>query len=158
MTHQDAIARTVTAILSQDETVIQHFCLGNPFDKLLRSHDEFTADGKGLYRRSIGSKHYRMSKAAYSSSLDAKELYGEHRIPLKIIIKRLVESSRTFEAVKAILATNEVVLITSEEQKRLDSSLANGGLGLKSKLPADGSDRLNFAGIEIAEETMSNRL
>lgn len=158
MTHQESIARALTVILSQDDEVVQHFCLGNPFDKLLRSHDEFTADGKGLYRRSIGSRHYRMSKAAYYSGLDAKDLYGEHLIPLKIIIKRLVESNRKYETIRAILATNEVVLITSGEQKRLDSSVTNGGLGLKSKLPPDGSDRLDFAGIEIAEETLSNRL
>ncbi len=158
MTHQEAITKVLTAILSQGDEVIQHFCLGNPFDKLLRSHDEFTSEGKGLYRRSLGSKHYRMSKAAYDSGMDAKELYGEHRIPLKIIIKRLIESDRTYESVRAILASNEVVLIMPEEQKRLDSSLENGGLGLKSKLPPDGSDRLSYAGIEIAPETIKNCL
>lgn len=95
---------------------------------------------------------------AYRSGLDANKLYGEHRIPLKIIIHRLIESDRSLEAVKAILGTNKVVLITPQEQRRLDSSIRNGGLGLKSKLSPDGSDRLTFAGIEIAIETISNCL
>lgn len=55
MTHQDAVAQIITSILRHEDNVIRHFCLGNPFDKLLRSHDEFTAEGIGLYRKSIGS-------------------------------------------------------------------------------------------------------
>jgi hypothetical protein len=169
MTHQIAIKRVIVAILAQENWVIQCFRRGNPFDKLLRSHDEFTANGLGLYRNNRGARHYRMSKNAYAAyilgletnqllGLEAKQLYGEHRIPLNIVIKRLVESDRTYQDVEAILAENEVVLITPEERNHLDSSPENGGLGLRSKLPPDGTDRLTFAGIEIAPETINNHL
>ena len=56
------------------------------------------------------------------------------------------------------MRSNEVVLITEQEAKYLDASIERGGLGLKSKLPEDGSDRLEFAGIVIAPQTIENYL
>ena len=158
MNHQDNIARVLHAILQLSEEQVSAFCRGNPFDKLLRSYDEFSGCGTALYRRDVGTQHYKMSVAAYASGLRGRELYGEHRIPLKIIIQRLIESDRSLEAIHSILRSNEVVLVTPEEQRYLDSSIANGGLGLRSRLPEDGRDRLAFAGIEVAPETATNRL
>ena len=158
MSHQDNIALVLHGILQLPEEQVSAFCRGNPFDKLLRSYDEFSSSGTSLYRRDIGTQHYKMSVAAYASGLRGRELYGEHRIPLKIIIQRLIESDRSLEAIHSILRSNEVVLVTPEEQRYLDSSIANGGLGLRSRLPEDGRDRLAFAGIEVAPETATNHL
>ena len=50
MTHQEGIARCITAILAQNDETVSAFRRGNPFDKLLRSYDEFNSSGEPLYR------------------------------------------------------------------------------------------------------------
>ena len=50
------------------------------------------------------------------------------------------------------------MLITPDEQRHLDASVANGGLALRQRLPEDGSALLAFAGIEIASETLTRCL
>lgn len=158
MTHQEGIVQVLAAILSQPHEVVQAFSRGNPFDKLLRSYDEFNAQGQPLYRHRRGNSHYRMSRAAFESGLCASQLYGEHRVPLNIIKRRLLETGGDAGQIRAILRANEVVLITPDEQRRLDASVANGGLALRQRLPENGSDRLTFAGIEIAPSTLPRRL
>lgn len=158
MTHQESICQVIHAILKLEDMVVSGFCKGNPFDKLLRSYDEFTAEGLPLYRNDRASQHYKYSVAAYNSGKRASELYGEHRIPLKVIREQLLESGRSYREIFSIMKTNEVVLITKEEQQYLDRTPTAGGLGLRSKLPPCGTDRLHFAGIEIAAETTSHKL
>lgn len=158
MTHQEGIVQVLGAILSQPPEVVQAFSRGNPFDKLLRSYDEFNAQGQPLYRHRRGNSHYRMSRAAFESGLCASQLYGEHRVPLNIIKRRLLETGGDAGQIRAILQANEVVLITPDEQRRLDASVVNGGLGLLPQLPEDGSDRLTFAGIELAPDTLTRCL
>jgi hypothetical protein len=154
MTHQKHIAAVITNILALSDNVISSFCRGNPFDKLLRSYDEFTSGGKPLYRRPLGRHHYRFSCAAYASGLcpSDKRLFGEHKIPLTVIIQRLINSDRSLSTVEEILQSNEVVIITREEQQYLD------GGGLRSRMPPNGKCRLAYAHIEIAPETLSNHL
>lgn len=154
MTHQQHIATTIAHILALPDNVISSFRRGNPFDKLLRSYDEFTSDGRGLYRKALGRQHYRFSRAAYASRLcpSDKRLYGEHKIPLTVIIQRLINSDRSLSTVEGILQSNEVVIITREEQQCLD------GGGLKSRMPPNGKCRLAYARIEIAPETLGNHL
>lgn len=79
MNHQEAIAHCVTAVLTQNDETVRAFLRGNPFDKLLRSYDEFTSKGEPLYKRERAKKHYKMSVKAFESNLPVKELYGEHR-------------------------------------------------------------------------------
>lgn len=162
MSHQENIERILYTILNLSDGEVSSFCRGNPFDKLLRSYDEFNRNGVGLYRKDLGAKHYKMSVAAYESYesglIMARGLYGEHRIHLKIIIKKLLDSDRSLDSVKEILRSNEVVLITTAEQKYLDSSIKNGWLGLRSCLPSSGQDRLEYAGITIAPQTEGNQL
>jgi hypothetical protein len=158
MGHQEHIAKVVTTILSLPEETIEAFCRGNPFDKLLRSFDEFSSSGSPLYRKDTGSEHYKMSKAAFQSGLPARKLYGEHKIPVKIIIKRLRESDRTYATVLSILKQSEVVLITDDERKKIDGSKKLGGYGFRSSLPEDGGCRLKESGIILAPETRSNHL
>ena len=158
MTHQESICRVIHVILNSEGAIIDGFCRGNPFDKLLRSHDEFNAEGRSLYRNDRGSQHYKYSVAAFKSNLKASKLYGEHRIPLKLIKEQLLESGRSYEKIRTIMSSNEVVLITKEEQQYLDRKSSFGGLGLRSKMPKCGTDRLTFAGITIAEETLQNQL
>jgi hypothetical protein len=157
-THQQHIALIITQILALSDDTLTAFSRGNPFDKLLRSYDEFTADGKGLYRRKLGSSHYRYSKSAYSSGLYPKMLFGEHRIPLSLISRQLMNSDRKLSTVELILRSNEVVLITKEEERKINASEANGGFALKSKIAPSGECRLAYCGIEIAPETLSNHL
>jgi hypothetical protein len=154
MTHQKHIAAVITHILALSDNVISSFRLGNPFDKLLRSYDEFTADGRPLYRRPLGRHHYKFSCAAHESGLcpSDKRLFGEHKIPLTVIIQRLVNSDRSLSTVEEILQSNEVVIITREEQRYLD------GGGLKSRMPPNGECRLAYARIPIAPETLGNHL
>lgn len=158
MTHQEGIIHCLAAILGQSNEVITSFSRGNPFDKLLRSYDEFNSNGEPLYKAERARNHYKMSIRAYNSSLKVKELYGEHRIPLSVIRKRLLESDRTYEAISGILRENEVVLITKEEARIMDGALHKGGLGLRSIMPDDGQCRLDIAQILIAPETISNKL
>lgn len=157
-THQEHIARCITAILQLDEQTVRAFCKGNPFDKLLRSFDEFAADGTPLYRREVARQHYQQSQAAYASGLPVKELYGEHRKPISCLIRELLASDRSESTVLRLLRQNEVVLITKEEARQLDRSKANGGLGLKSSLPSGGNCRLQAAGILLAPETCHQHL
>ena len=158
MTHQEGIIHCLVAILSQNKEVIRAFCRGNPFDKLLRSYDEFNALGEPLYKAERAKNHYKMSVSAYESGLKVKELYGEHRIPLSVIRGRLLDSDGSYEAVANILLENEVILITKEEAKVIDRAVSKGGLGFRSSLPADGSCRLQAAKISIAPATFSNKL
>ena len=79
-------------------------------------------------------------------------------MPLNIIKRRLLETGGDAGQIRAILRANEVVLITPDEQQRLDASVANGGLALRQRLPEICSDRLTFAGIEIAPSTLPRRL
>ena len=166
MNHQKHIATTIAHILALPEDVVQSFCLGNPFDKLLRSYDEFTSDGLGLYgqrayRSALGRRHYKFSREAYAAALsrsDKQKLVGEHRIPLKLIIQKLLNSNRSLSSIEQILRANEVVIITKKEQQNLDGNVKTGGCGLKSLMPANGGCRLAHAGIEIAPETLSNHL
>jgi hypothetical protein len=157
MTHQDAIIETLHCILTQKDEIVRSFAKGNPFDKLLRSYDEFTSTGLPLYKSKRGKDHYRYSRKAVESKLEPSELYGEHRIPLNIIRKRLLECDRSVASIKTILESNEVVLITKKEQKRIDAKEPEGR-GLRSKMPECGTDRLIFVNIEIAEETLKNKL
>lgn len=156
--HQENIASCVTALLALEPDVVASFCISNPLSMLLRSYDEHNADGKPLYKKNAGRKHYKMSVAAFTSDKPVKELYGEHLIPLSQIRRRLLSSDRKFETVLGILRSNEVILLTKEEARYLDSPIAKGGMGLKMCLPADGSCRLKAAGIALAPETLSNTL
>ena len=157
-THQQHIALIITQILALSDDTLTAFSRGNPFDKLLRSYDEFTADGKGLYRKKLGSSHYRYSKSAYSSSLSADKLFGEHRIPLKLISQQLMNSDRKLSTVESILSSNEVVLFTDEEERRINASKVNSGFALRSVMAPNGGCRLAYCGIEIAPETLPNHL
>ena len=90
MTHQQNIVLILQAILVLPKETKQTFKKGNPFDKLLRSYDEFNALGKPLYRNNRGSQHYKMSQKAFDLGLEASKLYGEHRVPLSIIRNKLL--------------------------------------------------------------------
>ncbi len=158
MTHQEAIIHCIKAVLSQSEDVIKSFCRGNPFDKLLRSYDEFNADGLPLYKVERAKNHYKMSIKAFESNLKVEDLHGEHKIPLSIIREQLLESDRALETISNILQSNEVILITKEESKFIDRATKNGGLGLRSTMPDDGRCRLEVADIKIASVTISNHL
>ena len=157
MTHQEAIIETLHRILTQKDEIVRIFSRGNPFDKLLRSYDQFTSTGLPLYKSKRGKDHYRYSRKAAESKLEASELYGEHRVPLSIIRQRLLECDRSVRSIKTIMESNEVVLITKEEQRLLDSKEPTG-LGLRSTIPKCGTDRLEFANIEVAQESLGNKL
>ena len=156
--HQEKIARCLAAILALDEETVQAFCKGNPFDKLIRSFDEHSAEGKPLYKKEAGRKHYKVSVAASASNKPVKELHGEHKIPVSCIIKQLLSSDRSYDTVLRILLSNEVILTTKEEARYLDSPVAKGGMGLRMCLPKDGLCRLKAANIKIAPETLHNSL
>lgn len=158
MTHQEGIVNCLVAILPQNIDITSAFRRGNPFDKLLRSYDEFNAEGELLHKTERGKNHYKMSVRAYESGLKIKELYGEHRIPLSVIQKKLLDSDGSYETVSNILRENEVILITKEEAKLIDGAVSKGGLGFRSSMPVNGSCRLEIALISIAPETLSNRL
>lgn len=158
MTHQEAVARCISVILQQEQSVIEAFCRYDPFDKLLRSYSQCNALGEKLYDNERAKKHCKMSVRAYESKLKTKELHGEHRIPISLIRKMLLDSDGDYETVSKILSENEMILITKEEKNLLDNTVIKGGLGLKSKLPTDGRCRLNVAGIEIPVQTLENKL
>jgi hypothetical protein len=129
MTHQWHIAWVVSVILTQSPECLLAFKRGNPFDKLLRSFDEFTTNGVRLYKQDVGARHYKMSEAAFHAGLPASGLYGEHKIPIKIVIGMLLASDRTYESVLEILKMNEVILITENEHQRLDGAKRRDGQG-----------------------------
>lgn len=158
MSHQELIAKAVAGILALEPNVVAAFCRNNPMSMLLRSYDEHSADGKPLYKKESGRKHYKMSVAAYESAKHVKELYGEHLIPLSQIRKLLLSSGRKFETVLSILRSNEVILLTKEEASYLDKPVAKGGMGLKMTMPENGLCRLKAAGIQIHPNTLNNKL
>jgi hypothetical protein len=93
----------------------------------------------------------RRDDEKYASGLcpSDKRLYGEHKIPLTVIIQRLINSDRSLLTVEEILQSNEVVIITKGEQQCLD------GGGVKSRMPQNGESRFTYARIEIAPETLA---
>lgn len=164
MTHQEGIARCLSAILSLDAETLSKFRRGNPFDKLVRSFDEYNSEGKGLYQNPRARNHYKWSVAAlaaYESGVKIKALYAEHCIPVALTIQKLLTASQKDTAfILAILQENEVVIITKEEQNKIDAAVHKGGLGLRNKMPEGGvaCSRLEAAGIKIAPETLGNTL
>jgi hypothetical protein len=158
MTHQEAIAHCITALLAQSDEILAALRRGDALDKLLRTYDGFSASSKRLYKTERAREHYKMSVKAYHSGLLVRDLYPEHRIPLSIITKRLLESDRTYQSVVKILNENEVILITKEEARFIDKSAINGGLGLRTSMPGNGICRIEMAQIQIAPETLKNHL
>lgn len=158
MTHQEAIARCITNFINQDAEIVSAVLRGDPFDKMLRTYDGYNAEGKRLYQTERARNHYKMSVRAYASGLPVKNLKPEHRIPLKIITSRLINSDKTLESVKKILEENDVILVLKEESTYLDGSAVKGGLGLKATLPKDNKCRLEAGEIQIAPETLTNHL
>ena len=164
MTHQEGIARCLSSILSLDAETLAIFRRGNPFDKLLRSFDEFNSEGKGLYKNQRARNHYKMSVAAfaaYESGVKINDLYAEHCVPVALTIQKLLTAPQKDTAsILAILQENEVVVITREEQIRIDAAVHRGGLGLRNRMPEGGvgCSRLDAAGIKIAPETLGNTL
>ena len=164
MTHQEGIARCLSAVLSLDAETLAIFRRGNPFDKLLRSFDEFNSEGKGLYKNQRARNHYKMSEAAlaaYESGVKITDLDAEHCGPVAITIPKLLTAQQQDTAsILAILQANEVVIITREEQIRIDTAVHRGGLGLRNRMPEGGvgCSRLDAAGIKIAPETLENTL
>ena len=156
MNHQEGIVHCIVAILNQEDEVIETFCRLDPFDKLLRSFDGLNAKGERLYKSERAKKHYKMSVQAFESELKISELYPEHKIPLSIIKRRLLNSDRSHKTVSNILFENEVIIVTKEEAKKIDGSTSNGGLGFRSSVPTNGECRLT--NIPIAIETLSNKL
>lgn len=158
MTHQEAIAHCITNFINQDDEIIKAVRRGDPLNKLLRTYDGFNAEGKALYKNERARRHYKMSVNAYNSGLLVKDLYPEHRIPLSITIRKLLESDRTYQSVTKIMEENDVILVTKEEANYIDKSVANGGLGLRTTLPKNGRCRFEEALIQIAPETLDNHL
>lgn len=164
MTHQEGIVRCLAAILSLDAETLAIFSRGNPFDKLLRSFDEYNSDGKGLYKNQRARNHYRTSVAAfaaYKSGIKINDLYAEHCVPFALTIQKLLTAPQKDTAsILAILQENEVVIITREEQIRIDAAVLRGGLGLRNRMPEGGigCSQLEAAGIRIAPETLGNTL
>ena len=97
-----------------------------------------------------------------------KKLYLEHGVPAAMIRKLLIKLQQTKgmgniteEDIKEIMKLQRIVIITSEEQDLLDSSIENGGFGLRSKMPEGWNektslDRFEAANIKIHEDTLSN--
>lgn len=103
-------------------------------------------------------------------------VHGEHVVPVSLAKKiafRMLEDGATDEQIAIMISwLVEVVFITKEEQKRLDSSVKNGGLGLKTSMPqgwnsnvvdhdwtlANQYSRLEAAQIRIAPETLLNTI
>lgn len=99
--------------------------------------------------------------AAYESEVKIADLYAEHCVPVALTIQKLLTAPRKdAAAIMAILLENEVVIITREEQNRIDAAVHKDGLRLRNRMPKGGvgCSRLDAAGIRIAPETLGNTL
>ena len=165
MTHQVHIAKVIASVLNNDLETVDAFCRGNPFDKLIRSFDERNDAGNPLYKNLRGLWHYRMSVNALNyaqncarmpdcdpfTSNGDRHLYGEHLIPISLLIKQLKRMKElagkndklNTQQILDTLQQSEVVLVTKAEQKDVDQDY-------RSTLPESNENRLEAVGIEIA--------
>jgi hypothetical protein len=158
MAYHETIIDLVQHILSNGIEYLKNVDSGNAFDKILRNYHQFNLKGEKVYRRTTKmAKHYRYSENAWKSKNNISDLYFEHLIPLKITKEKLqdliITGNVSHEAVKIILDENEIVVITRDEQKIIDTPG-----NFKSSLPENNVNRLTAVGIKIEERTLLNRL
>lgn len=102
--------------------------------------------------------------------------HGEHIVPVSLVQKiafKMLEDSCNDNQISNMLGyLVEVVFITKDEQRFLDSSIRSGGMGLKTSMPEKwDADVINYdwskakryarfeaAGIQLAEDTINNSI
>jgi len=119
----------------------------------LRRYSEYTEDNKCIINRlDLMLAECRISKEAnkflkennatrWSSELN-KYIHREHLMPVGLAVRQLGHLSQdpSEEGVEEILNKLELVLITKEQQKRLDSKMKSAG---------EPEDRLKYIGAEM---------
>jgi hypothetical protein len=102
--------------------------------------------------------------------------HGEHAVPVSVVqriaFNMLAEGIDDRQIAAMLSYLVEVVFITKEEQRFLDSTIRTGGMGLKTSMPigwdtdvmnhdwskAKPYSRFEAAGIQLAEETIRNSI
>ncbi|BAY42249.1 hypothetical protein NIES2111_66450 (plasmid) [Nostoc sp. NIES-2111] len=102
--------------------------------------------------------------------------HGEHIVPISLVqriaFKMLSEGASDEKIANMLSNLVEIVFITKNEKALLDSSIRNGGYGLKTTMPpgwnqdifnhdwsnANRYARLEIAGIKLAQATINNSL
>lgn len=152
MKYHGAIIDLIHFVLSQGVDYYRLVDSGNAFDKVVRNYHQFNHKGEKVYRSlTRGPLYYRYSKEGWKHRTKDKELYYEHLKPVKLIKSELRESDGRKDSIVRILDSTEIIVLTREEAKHLDSIH-------RDTMPEDGKSRLEVAGIEMAKETERNSI
>lgn len=152
---QHFISRVCNFIIN-DESFKKHW-QSAPYTKYLsenlRRYSEYNAENKCIINRlDLMKENCRISKEAdalmkemnakrWSSGLN-KFIHREHLFPIGEAVRQMGRLSLdpSLEALEEILDKLELVLITKEQQRRLDAKLRSAG---------EPSERLEFLGVEM---------
>ena len=145
-TYHNSIIELLAFILGKGQAYLNDIDSGNAYDKIIRNYHQFNINGEKVYRNvTLMQTHYRFTEEAWQKRTEIKELYFEHLVPLKIIkqdLQNLIGTNFTREDIKMILDKTEIVVLTRQQAKLLDSKY-------KSDLPSDGKSRLAIMEFEI---------
>ncbi len=157
------------------------YCRGNGFGKTIRNYqyrvEEVLPAGMDPYKNSVwGPRYFRMAIEARQhlskGGKDGSGIHYEHAVPVAMVRKRLIEL-RTLHHPKPVpltdiedaLKASEIILITIEQQKKLDGGVLSLGLGLQKEMSDKGSSAkwqwgdCHLARIcRITKEIVGNRL
>jgi len=156
MEYHATMVDLIYQILSKGEEYLNQVDSGNAYDKIIRNYHQFNDSGEKVYKNhNRMMKYYRFSENAWKNREDKSLLYHEHLVPVKIIkleLKKLIKQNEvTIENIEQILDKTEIVVITNDEQKKLDAEY-------KTTIPSNGNDRLTEMGIYIDEATKNNSI
>lgn len=141
--HQAALISCIKYLLEMPDVAFRAFSRGNAFNKVIRNFQYYVAEKKYLipYKSEILSRHYfraTLEAHEYMEKFNSiKNIHHEHSVPVAKIIERLLEFRAlglnvTEEVIMQTVLAGEIVLITNEQNIRLNSK---NELNLKFKMP-----------------------
>ena len=156
MEYHATMVDLIYQILIKGEEYLNQVDSGNAYDKIIRNYHQFNGLGEKVYKNNNRMmKYYRFSEDAWQNRDDKSLLYHEHLVPIKIIkseLKKLIKQEDvTVENIEQILNKTEIVIITNDEQRKLDAKY-------KTTIPSNGNDRLTEMAIYIADATKNNSI
>lgn len=152
--HQKEVIDAIKYILDMPSPAFEAFAMGNGFNKVVRNYQYWwTSKGCDPYGKlQIGKACFRRTEAANAAItspqfLDATEwsksgVHPEHSVPVSMVIQELKRlrglhlKARTpflCPQIEKVVRTTEIVLVTRDEQKRLDGSKGKNFIDTNNK-------------------------
>lgn len=133
--HQQVVVRAIVKLLGLEVSDLEALQRGGSraLEKLVRSYHYWATDyngGNGICPYDHPKKgFFRMTPdaQAYLHSGASKEIHREHVVPVRVLVAELIRLRRSQTTVgvpdvEAVMALNEIVIVTKAQAKKLDAS------------------------------------